>query len=52
VTGTDVTALISAAARTSERTSAQQAGRLLDLAIDGLRPARAPDIQTERVVPE
>jgi AcrR family transcriptional regulator len=37
VTGTDVDALISAAAWTAERTSAQGADRLLDLAFDGLR---------------
>jgi AcrR family transcriptional regulator len=37
VTGTDVDALISAAAWTAERTSAQDADRLLDLAFDGLR---------------
>jgi AcrR family transcriptional regulator len=52
VTGADVTALISAVAWTSERTSPQQARRLLDLAIGGLRPAPDPDMQTERVVPE
>lgn len=39
VTGADVTALISAAAWTSEQRSADQAERLLDLAINGLRPA-------------
>ncbi len=33
VTGADVTALVSAVAWTSERTSAQQAGRLLDLVL-------------------
>jgi AcrR family transcriptional regulator len=37
VTGSDVDALISAAAWTAERTSAQDADRLLDLAFDGLR---------------
>jgi AcrR family transcriptional regulator len=37
VAGTDVDALISAAAWTAERTSAQDADRLLDLAFDGLR---------------
>jgi hypothetical protein len=44
-------ALISAAAWTTEQTSAQQAGRLLDLIIDGLRLAQDSDIQTERVAP-
>jgi AcrR family transcriptional regulator len=52
VTGTDVTALINAVAWTSERMSPQQAGRLLDLTVDGLRPARDSDIQTERVAQE
>ena len=37
VTGADVSALISAAAWTAERTSAEDADRLLDLAFDGLR---------------
>jgi AcrR family transcriptional regulator len=37
VTGADVDALISAAAWTAERTSAENADRLLDLAFDGLR---------------
>jgi AcrR family transcriptional regulator len=37
VTGTDVSALISAAAWTAERTSAAEADRLIDLAFDGLR---------------
>jgi AcrR family transcriptional regulator len=37
VTGADVTALISAAAWTAERTSAEEADRLLDLVFTGLR---------------
>lgn len=37
VTGADVSALISAAAWTAERTSAEDADRLLDLACTGLR---------------
>jgi hypothetical protein len=42
VTGADVSALISAAAWTAERTSVADADRLLDLAFDGLRePAGA-----------
>jgi AcrR family transcriptional regulator len=39
VTGADVSALISAAAWTAERTSAEDAERLLDLAFNGMRPS-------------
>jgi AcrR family transcriptional regulator len=39
VTAADISALISAAAWTAERTSAQEAERLLNLAVDGMRQA-------------
>jgi AcrR family transcriptional regulator len=42
LTAADVSALISAAAWTAERTSAEDADRLLDLALDGLRTPRSP----------
>lgn len=45
VTGADVSALISAAAWTAERTSAQDADRLVDLAFTGLRAPSATDVQ-------
>jgi hypothetical protein len=39
ITATDVSALISAAAWTAERTCAEDAGRLLELAVNGMRNA-------------